>query len=240
MFITGVKTAIVEALVSGYNAINTTYNPNITGQFNYPSDTSIDLTPNSVTIEYPLEEIQWPAIFVQFRPSKSQWTGLNPDTYTLISGTNNYTSDRQIYFEGVLDFQILAMHSEERDRLWDSLINLILMGYGSPASQAFYGSLNQNDLIAMTLLSSTVQNLGDTVSPGTPYSPEELTYETTIRVQCIGESLENKYDTTVSGVSAITVSGSLTLVSGSNNPYNPNISSITASGVVVPQFTVFQ
>ena len=239
MFVTGVKTAIVEALVDGFNAINTNYNPNLTGQFNYPNDTSIDLTPNSVTIEYPLEEIQWPAIFVQFRASKSQWTGLNPDSYTLISGTTNYKTDRQIYFEGVLDFQILAMHSEERDRLWDSLYNLILMGYGSPASNSFYASINSNDLIALTLLSSTVQNLGDTVSPGTPYSPEELTYEATIRVQCIGESFESKYDYNTPAISAVSVSGALTLISGSNTTGIANISQATASGVIVPQFTLF-
>ena len=211
MFITGVKTAMVEATVAGFNAINTTYNPNLTGQFNYPNDTSIDLTPNSVTIEYPLEEVQWPAIYIQFRPTKSQWTGLNPDTYSTISGTKDVVADRMIYFEGVLDFQILAMHSEERDRLWDSLYNLIFMNYNSPASTAFYNSINANDLIGLTILESTVTSLGDTVNPGTPYSPEELTYESTLRVQCVGQAYESKFATTISGISAITVSGTLVI-----------------------------
>jgi hypothetical protein len=227
MFITGVKTAIVEALVAGFNTINPNGIPNITRQFNYPSDTSIDLTPNSVTIEYPLEEVQWPAIFVQFRPSKSQWTGMNPDVYTSISGTNTYIQTREIYFEGVIDFQILAMHSEERDRLWDSLYNLILMDPNSPASNAFYSSINANDLVAITLLQSTVQSLGDTVSPGTPYSPEELTYESTLRVQCIGESFESKYNSIVPAVSAISVSGTLELL-----PH------YTTTGVDIPVFTI--
>jgi len=209
MFITAVKTAIVEALVAGYNSINTVSNPNLTGQFNYPSDNTIELTPNSVTIEYPMEQFQWPAIFVQFRPSKSQWTGMNPDVFIPVSGTNTYTQAREIYFEGVIDFQILAMHSEERDRLWDSLYNLILMNPTSTASSAFYSNIANNNLIALTLLPSTVQSLGDTVNPGTPYSPEELTYESTLRVQCIGEAYETKYNTTVSGITAVNVSGSL-------------------------------
>jgi len=209
MFITAVKTALVEAVVSGFNTINTQYNPNLTGQFNYPNDTSIDLTPNSVTIEYPLEEVQWPAIFVQFRPTKSQWTGMNPDVYVTISGSPELISTREIYFEGVIDFQILAMHSEERDRLWDSLYNLILMDYVSPASTAFYSSINANDLVGMTILQSTVTSLGDTVSPGTPYSPEELTYESTLRVQCVGQAYETKFYYNVPTISAILASGTL-------------------------------
>jgi len=228
MFTTAVKTCIVEALVSGFNSLNPTGS--------YPSSTSLDLTPNSVTIEYPLEEVQWPALFVQFRPSKSQWTGLNPTTYS--GAASPWTASREIYFEGALDFQILAMHSEERDRLWDSLNNLILMNEFSPGATAFYNSINQNDLVGITLLSSTVQSLGDTVSPGTPYSPEELTYEATLRVQCVGEAYENKFSQSVQGISAVTVSGVLTLVINSQNPYVPNITATTSSGVIVPNFTV--
>jgi len=228
MFTTAVKTCIVEALVAGFNALNPTGS--------YPSSTSLDLTPNSVTIEYPLEEVQWPALFVQFRPSKSQWTGLNPTTFS--GSASPFSASREIYFEGFIDFQILAMHSEERDRLWDSLNNLILMNGFSPGATAFYNSINQNDLIGITLLASTVQSLGDTVSPGTPYSPEELTYEATLRVQCVGEAYENKFTTLVSGISAVTVSGALTLVVNTNNPYNPNITQVAASGVIVPNFTV--
>lgn len=211
MFTTAVKTAIVEALVSGFNSINTTYNPNLTGQFNYPADSTIDLTPNSVTIEYPLEEVQWPAIFVQFRTSKSQWTGMDPDIYITVSGLPTSTSTREIYFEGVLDFQILALHSEERDRLRDSIFNLILMGGGSPASTAFYSSLNANDLVAMTILASTVTSVGDTVNMGTPYSPEELTYESTLRVNCVGEAYVAKYNEIVPNFSQVTTSGFISL-----------------------------
>lgn len=198
MFITGVKTALLEALAAGFGAINSSY---------YPSDTSVDLTPFSTTIEYPLEEVQWPAIFVQFRPSKSQWTGLNPDVYVTISGAQALTSSREIYFEGTVDLQIMAMHSEERDRLLDSVHNLILMDPPSPASVAFRESISNNDLIAMTFLDSRTISAGDTVSLGTPYSPEELTYEGTIRVQCVGQAYETKFNTIVSGLQSIVVSG---------------------------------
>jgi len=206
MFVTAVKIATIEALVAGFNALNPTGN--------LPSNTSLDLTPNSVTIEYPLEEVAWPAIFVQFRPTSVRWQGLSPDTYitasgVTISGSPAMTASRIGYFEGNIDFQILAMHSEERDRLWDSVYNLVLMEGLSPASNAFYTSLNNNDLLGITLLPTTVQGLGDTVAPGTPFSPEELTYETSLRVQCVGDFYENKFSTNLPTLTAITVSGSL-------------------------------
>jgi hypothetical protein len=204
MFTTAVKTTIIEALNAGFSTLASA-----------PSDTSLDLTPNSVTIEYPLAMVQWPAIFVQFRPNKVQWMGLNPDTYTVapsgitISGQNYpaLLADRMGYFEGSIDLQIMAMHSEERDRLYDSVVNLILMNQMSPASTAFVQSISNNNLVNITLLLDTFTPLGDSVSVGTPWSPEELTYEASIRISCIGDYYATKYDNLYPAITAVTASG---------------------------------
>jgi len=219
MFVTAVKTAIVEALEAGFNTLHT----------GIPSDNSIELTPNSITIEYPLELVAWPTILVQFRASKVQWFGLNPDSYSTasggitISGTtySGTTVTRNGYFEGSIDLQIMAMHSEERDRLMDSVTNLILMGGGSAGSSAFYNSIYNNDLVGLTLLPSTYANLGDSISSGTPWSPEELTYEASIRIQCIGDFYETKYNY---------VSPQITKISASGTPYYPSVNSIYTPG----------
>lgn len=196
MFVTGVKVAIVEALNAAFDALGARADSN-----------TKDLTPKSVTIEYPMVEVQWPAVFVQFRPTKVQWSGMFPDEFTVVSGQQTGTSSRVGYFEGNIDLQILALRSEERDRLWDSLYNLVLMNPGSPASAAFYNSLYDNDLIGITLLPSTVGNLGDTVAMGTPFSPEELTYEASIRIPCIGDFYEAKYNQQSTVLTNVTVSG---------------------------------
>ena len=209
MLITGVKIAIVEALVAGFNSIN----PAPSGrQVGIPSSSTLDLTPNSVTIEYPKEMAHWPSIFVQFRPSKVQWSGLYPDTFILPSG--QYINNNQVaqmsrtgYFEGSIDLQILALTSEERDQLWDTLYNLVLMNPGNPASNSFYQNLVNNNLIGMTILPSTVQTLGDTVSPGTPWSPEELSYEASVRIQCIGDFYESKFNNLVPTLTTVVLSG---------------------------------
>jgi hypothetical protein len=211
MLITAIKIAIIEALVAGFNAINPAP-PN--KQLGIPSSSTLDLTPNSVTIEYPKEMALWPAIFVQFRPSKTQWSGLYPDTYTLpsgvaISGYQAASMNRTGYFEGSIDLQILALTSEERDQLWDTLYNLILMNPGNPGSYAFYQSLANNNLVGITTLPGTVQTLGDTVSPGTPWSPEELSYESSIRIACVGDFYEGKFDNLTLTLQAVTLSGTL-------------------------------
>jgi len=206
VFTTAVKTTIVEALNAGFSALATS-----------PIDTSLDLVPNSITIEYPLELVEWPCVLVQFRPNKIQWSGLNPDIYsvsssgTTISGVtySGMNVTRTGYFEGSIDLQIMAMHSEERDRLYDSCANLILMGQGSPASTAFNASITNNTLVGMTLLLDTFVPLGDSITAGTPWSPEELTYEASIRINCIGDFYETKYNYTIPQVTSAVVSGQL-------------------------------
>ena len=200
MFITGVKVALVEALNAAFDALGARAN-----------NTTKDLSPKSITIEYPMQEVEWPAIFVQFRPTKVQWSGLFPDEFTTTSGAATGVVSRAGYFEGNIDLQILALRSEERDRLWDGLYNLVLMNPGSPGSAAFYQSLVSNDLIGITLLPSIVNNLGDTVAMGTPFSPEELTYEASIRIPCVGDFYEGKYDYTVPRLTAVTVSGQVVI-----------------------------
>ena len=204
MFTTAVKTTVVEALESGFSALASS-----------PINNSLDLTPKSITIEYPMELVQWPCILVQFRPSKIQWSGLNPDIFsisssgTVISGTtySGYNVTRNGYFEGNIDLQIMAMHSEERDRLYDSVTNLILMGQGSAASTAFNASITNNNLVGMTMLLDTFTPVGDTITAGTPWSPEELTYEASIRIACIGDFYETKYNYTVPEITKVTTTG---------------------------------
>jgi len=206
VFTTAVKTTVVEALTQAFAQLASA-----------PIDNSLELVPNNTTIEYPLEELEWPALFVQFRPTKVQWFGLNPESYTtapggiVISGAtySGITSQRNGFFEGDIDLQIMAMHSEERDRLYDSVTNLVLLGFGSPASNAFYNSITANTLVGLTTSPDHITPLGDSVSAGTPWSQEELTYEASVRIRCIGDIYEDKYDYLEPMITKITASGTV-------------------------------
>jgi len=184
-------------------------------QGNIPSDTTNELTPTKFNIEYPLVEASWPSIYVHFTPITTQWTGLDPDFFYVVSGTD-IICDRQIYFEGYIDFQILAMASEERDRLADSIDNLILYDVQSAASTAFYNSIYEDPLVGLTILSSKTRPVGDSIGLGTPFSAEALSFEATIRAQCVGQAYEPKYDYNPPILQSIAVSGMTTY---NTNPF---------------------
>ena len=99
------------------------------------------------------------------------------------------------------------MASEERDKLADSIDNLILFDTLSAGSTAFYDSLYADDLVGLTILSSKTRPLGDTIVPGTPFSAEALSYEATIRVQCVGQAYEPKYDYNPPILNSVVISG---------------------------------
>lgn len=203
MYRTAVKTVLITALTEYVN----TMNPGSAFPQGYiPNNVTNELTPTKFNIEYPLVEASWPSIYVHFTPTVTQWTGLDPDFFYVVSGTN-IVCDRQIYFEGYIDFQILALASEERDRLADSIDNLILFDVQSPASTAFYNSIYQDELVGLTILSSKTRPIGDTIVPGTPFSSELLSYEATIRTQCVGQAYEPKYDYNPPVLESVTISG---------------------------------
>lgn len=178
------------------------------------------MTPTQFNIEYPLIEASWPSIYVHFTPITTQWTGLDPDFYYIVSGTN-IVCDRQVYFEGFIDFQILALASEERDRLADSIDNLILFDTLSAGSTAFYNSIYADPLVGLTILSSKTRPIGDTIVPGTPFSAELLSYEATIRTQCVGQAYETKYDYNPYILNSVVISGMTTY---QTNPFVTTIS----------------
>jgi hypothetical protein len=103
----------------------------------------------------------------------------------------------------------------------DSVSNLILMGQGSAGSSAFYSSLFNNSLVGLTLLPSTYTSLGDSISSGTPWSPEELTYEASIRINCIGDFYATKYDYVIPQITQVVTSGT---------PYYPSVASLDKPG----------
>ncbi len=109
-----------------------------------------EVGPKTIGIEYPEDEENWPAMFVQFRVGGDvTWTGLNPDEYEYNTPEGNFTLLRRGSFTGAFDVTILALSSEERDRLWDGLVQTILMGNLRNDTNVFYTSLANNDLIAM-------------------------------------------------------------------------------------------
>lgn len=182
MFITATKVAIVEALRSVWfeDQETNTYRSDLK-EFDKPY-------PRRISIEYSEEAEDWPFVLVQVRPSLIQWTGITPDEIINAGPEDSPTWKRirQGRFEASCMLQIMALTSAERDRIWDNLILLIMMGRTRSLTRSFHSTLETNDLVGITINEASVRPIGDTISVGTPWDPEMLTYEATIEFDMTG------------------------------------------------------
>lgn len=154
--------------------------------------------PNRIDMEYPEASESWPAILVQFRPDKVSLTGINSDEIVAIEDApdkDGYVARhiREGNFSGNVDLTCLALNSQERDRMWDELTELLLMGDLTDPTAALKGKIDEADLIAMTAMTAEVQPVGDSISPGVPWDGEILAYEATLRFAVLGQFYADQY-----------------------------------------------
>lgn len=210
MFLVAVKTAIVEALRSVW------YEGQNVGQeaHNLNSDLTVNATPNPrrVTLEYPEEAEEWPTILVQVRPTTVQWTGIMPDEIidasldkgvpvidrttdddSPLNPNPSYKLIRQGRFEGTCMLQVLALTSMERDRMWDNLVKLLLMGRKKSPTINFYTTVESHDLVGITIMEGSIRPVGDSIAPGTPWDPELLSYEAAVEFDMVGTFYADEY-----------------------------------------------
>jgi len=191
MFLTATKVAIVESLRSVWFSENQDTNKN-TKTLNKNDEPY----PKRITIDYPEEAHDWPFILVQIRPTLIEWTGVMPDEIVEFGPDDAKVikSIRQGKFEATCMLEIMATESQTRDRIWDNLINILLMGRKKNPLNNFYTTLEQNDLVGITIMEGAVRNIGDTITAGTPWSDELLTYEAAIEFDMVGIFYADEYN----------------------------------------------
>lgn len=151
--------------------------------------------PNRITVEYADEEQDWPFILVQISPSVVQWTGITPDE-VFETGDPNFplVKVREGYFEATVMLSIYALSSESRDRMYDNMLKVVMMGRKNAATKDFFTSLENQDLIGMTVMEAEVSPVGDSISVGTPWNSEQIAYEASVQFQVIGRFYAPEYD----------------------------------------------
>lgn len=206
MFLVACKTAIVESLRSVWYE-----NQDQEGQTRNPQLTANDSpVPRRITVEYPEESQDWPFILVQVRPTIVEWTGIMPDE---VIDAANYTENvdistdvdpsppdapsykliRQGRFEATCMLQIMSTTSEERDRIWDNVVKLLLMGRKRSATNNFYTTLENHDLVKITVMEGKIDAVGDAIAMGTPWDPELISYEASIQFDVVGTFFADEF-----------------------------------------------
>lgn len=170
MYLTALKTLLVTALQQTFDD-------------EYPDP---DWRNVRVGIEYPVEEQQYPGIWVDY-----------DDTDTLqIAGVGHWElQDSEAgpipttrwKFQGYVSLTVVALTSYERDRLYDEVVRVMAFGLQEPQTSDFRRIIESNPYIAANCDFDTLQPRGNNAAQGTPWGTDEIIYERSLNFQVIGE-----------------------------------------------------
>lgn len=161
--------------------------------------TGIQVRGNAVYIseEYPLQETQYPGIWVQFSTTRLGRAGIAHEWPIKENGVWSLVQEWQ--FEGRVTLAIVALTSKDRDRLADAVIahlafartpDLVITKPHEDTKQykALITTLDQNPYIAMTLNTDVIYPGGQRATPGTPWGQEDvLAYEDSYSFDILGQ-----------------------------------------------------
>ena len=172
MFLVRTKTLLIEALQQTFDA-------------DYPDP---DFRGLWVSMEYPIDQSNYPGIWVDFRPAPSVTSaGIGHVEFTEPSESGAVRRFTRWRFGGQVTLTVVALTSLERDRLVDSLVGLIAFGLEGPATSEFRRTLETNDLIGLQCQWDQVDVGGTDETSGTPWGSDDVIYETTLTWDAIGE-----------------------------------------------------
>ena len=137
-----------------------------------------------VDLEYPMEEAQYPGIWVQFSPTEMKRAGISHELPVQIDG--EWCLIQEWQFSGRVTLSLAAIKSLDRDRLADQIIanlafarspDLILTDPTKDTRQykSLQAALGDNPYVAMTLNTDVIYPGGQDVNPGAPWAGGENT-----------------------------------------------------------------
>lgn len=135
-----------------------------------------------VSVEYPVEEASYPAVWVDYEGSELRTVGI-AYTETDSSGAT-YARWR---FAGHLVFTVVALSSNERDMLYDQLIAMTAFAAQSSFTSTFRQVVEDAPLIASVWSFDTVEDRPPAAAPGTPWGTMDVIYERGFALQVVGE-----------------------------------------------------
>lgn len=153
-----------------------------------------------VSIEYPIEEAQYPAVWVDFETSELRTVGI---AYTQSDAQGNaYARWR---FTGHAVFTIVAMTSNECDMIYDQMISVTAFAAQSSFPSTFRRVTEDAPLVASIWSFDTVEPRANAAAPGTPWGTMEVIYERGFAVQVIGEFVTDPYSQALVDLAGIQV-----------------------------------
>lgn len=171
-YLTHLKTMLVEGLSQTFDQ-------------SYPEP---DWRGVHVSIEYPVEQMNYPGIWVEYTDAdKLRRAGVDHQEYTEEDALGRTVQFTRWKFSGYVSYTIAALTSLERDRLYDELVKVFAFGTEDPVRARFRQFVEGNDFIAANFDFDEIEPQGNVAAPGTPWGTDEIIYERSINMEVIGE-----------------------------------------------------
>jgi hypothetical protein len=152
----------------------------------------------TISLEYPMEEIHYPSIWVQFSITKLNRSGVGHEIPVQDPITSEWTFIQEWTFMGRITLTVLALKSITRDKISDSMV--VALAFARPPellltmpqadtkqNRSLITALDENPYVAMTLQLDTLIPGGQTATPGTPFKDDILTYEDSWSFDLVGQ-----------------------------------------------------
>lgn len=178
--IEAVKRAVIVALRDGLLRTNIT----------------VDGSPVYVDLEYPLKKEQYPGVWVQFSITKLNRAGISHEVWTK-DEDDHWIPIQEWMFNGRVTLTIVALRSRERDRIADTIINMLAFArtpelvITQPSANTkqyrqLLTALAENPYIAMALNTDVITPGGQTASMDVPWQQDVLAYEDNYSFDILG------------------------------------------------------
>jgi hypothetical protein len=135
-----------------------------------------------VSVEYPVEQAQYPAVWVDYEGAELRTVGI---AYTEQDASGNVFARWR--FAGHVTFTIVALSSNERDMVYDQLVALTAYAAQSAFPSMFRQVVEAAPLVASVWSFDSVEDRAAAAAPGTPWGTMDMIYERGFAIQVIGE-----------------------------------------------------
>lgn len=170
MYLVMLKTALVDALQQAFTA--------------YPV---LDLDGLNTGIEYPVKPEQFPYVWVNYSPTDDvQMIGINnreflgslPPSAGMTNAT--YAGYSRGFAQGQASYTIGALSSLERDRIYDQMLRIGMLGEDADGTSVFRTQIENNPYANIGMAFDKWHTTGENAAPGTPWGTDEMIYEITL------------------------------------------------------------
>jgi hypothetical protein len=139
-----------------------------------------------VSLDYPLEETHYPAIFINYAEGPLRNVGVG-SVERVFDDNGVPIQARHAEFQGALNFNVLALNPVDRDNLSAVLINILNFGRVVPELKPFFDTAENGQFVQLQMQTEEIQSSGEQTSPVPWGNNDELIYGTRYSVNIYGD-----------------------------------------------------